>query len=252
MNIADRVAVVTGGASGLGAATVERLRADGAKVAAVDRSIRNAAQPEANLLLLPCDVTAEADGLSVFEQVEAAFGTARILVNCAGIVESRKILSRKGLMSLEHFRQVIDVHMVGTFNMTRLYADRARHLDPLDDSGERGVVINTSSVAAFEGQIGAVSYSSAKAGIAGMTLPLAREFAEHGIRVCAIAPGLMETPMMGELKPEAAQHMLSTVPFPNRFGSPAEYADLAAFLIQNQMMNGEVIRLDAAFRMPPA
>ncbi|NKB57784.1 MAG: SDR family NAD(P)-dependent oxidoreductase [Alphaproteobacteria bacterium] len=249
MDIQGTTAIVTGAASGLGQATAAMLTDAGAKVAALDIAFSDA-EITADVLKHPCDVTSEASVEAALAAAQSAFGSARILVNCAGILESRRVLGREGVMPLDHFRHLIDVHLIGTFNVARLFADSARQLEPLSEDGHRGVIVNTSSVAGLEGQIGAVSYSTAKAGIAGMTLPLAREFAREGIRVVAIAPGLFETPMAAGLRDTAQEQIMSAVPFPKRLGQPREYAALVRHICENDMLNGEVIRLDAAIRMP--
>lgn len=249
MRIDGVTAIVTGAASGLGKATAKLLAEAGANVAGFDLTFDTVSSRDSTLKH-PCDVTDEASVRTALAASEAALGPARILVNCAGILESRRVLGRDGVMPLEHFRRLIDIHLVGTFNVTRLFADAARHLPPVSEDGSRGVVVNTSSVAGLEGQIGAVSYSAAKAGIAGMTLPLAREFAREGIRVVAIAPGFFETPMAMGLREEAQQQIMASVPFPKRLGRPEEYAQLVRHICENDMLNGEVIRLDAGLRMP--
>jgi|TARA_A100001037_G_scaffold7222_1_gene7277 NAD(P)-dependent dehydrogenase (short-subunit alcohol dehydrogenase family) len=250
MQINGTTAIVTGAASGLGAATAGLLSECGAKVASLDLSFDTPNSIGDSALQHPCDVTDEASVQAALAAATEALGTARILVNCAGIAESRRVLGREGVMSLEHFRRIIDVHVVGTFNVTRLFADAARRLDPITADGHKGVVVNTSSVAGLEGLVGAVSYSTAKAGIAGMTLPLAREFGREGIRVMAIAPGFFETPMAATVKDDALDQFLSVVPFPKRLGEPREYAELVRHICENDMLNGSVIRLDAAIRVP--
>ena len=250
MKIDGMTAIVTGAASGLGEATAALLSEAGAKVAALDIVFETAETGGDTTLRHPCDVTSEASVQAALDASHAALGPARILVNCAGILESRRVLGRDGVMPLEHFRKLVDVHLVGTFNVTRLFADAARHLEPVSEDGHRGVVVNTSSIAGLEGQIGAVSYSAAKAGIAGMTLPLAREFAREGIRVVAIAPGFFQTPMAEGLREAAQEQLMSAVPFPKRMGRPREYAELVRHICENDMLNGEVIRLDAAVRVP--
>ena len=250
MKIDGMTAIVTGAASGLGEATAALLSEAGAKVAALDIVFETAETGGDTTLRHPCDVTSEASVQAALDASHAALGPARILVNCAGILESRRVLGRDGVMPLEHFRKLVDVHLVGTFNVTRLFADAARHLEPVSEDGHRGVVVNTSSVAGLEGQIGAVSYSAAKAGIAGMTLPLAREFAREGIRVVAIASGFFQTPMAEGLREAAQEQLMSAVPFPKRMGRPREYAELVRHICENDMLNGEVIRLDAAVRVP--
>ncbi len=248
MQIKGQSAIVTGAASGLGRATASHLLELGASVTGLDLTFEGG--EEDRILTLRCDVTNEDSVADALARAADKHGPARILVNCAGILESRRVLGRKGVMSLAHFQRQINVHLVGTFNAIRLFADRAKNLDPLNDDGERGVIVNTSSVAGLEGQVGAVSYAAAKAGIAGMTLPLAREFSREGIRVVAIAPGMFETPMVDGLRAAAQEQLMAAVPFPKRMGEPREYAMLVQQICENGMLNGEVIRLDAAVRMP--
>jgi NAD(P)-dependent dehydrogenase (short-subunit alcohol dehydrogenase family) len=252
MNVKGHAAIVTGGASGLGAATARALAAAGAQAAIFDvtEAEGQALAGEIGGLFVACNV---ADGESAERAVAAAktaHGAARILVTCAGIAPAGKIVGRAGPMTLDAFRRVIDVNLNGSFNVMRLVAADLQKLPPLDD-GERGVVIFTASIAAFDGQIGQPAYSASKAGIVGLTLPAAREFATFGIRVCAIAPGLFATPLMSGM-PQALQDSLgASVPFPPRLGRPEEFAKLVLHIIDNSMLNGEVIRLDGAMRMPP-
>jgi NAD(P)-dependent dehydrogenase (short-subunit alcohol dehydrogenase family) len=253
MEIAGMAALVSGGASGLGRATAAALAGAGAKVTLLDinAAAAEAAAGELGGLGLGCDVT---DGAATEAAVAVArdrHGAARIVVNCAGIGRAGRIIDRDGKpMPLEQFKQVIEVNLIGSFNLLRLAAADMATLDPLDD-GERGVIIMTASIAAYDGQIGQAAYSASKGGIVGLTLPAAREFARYGIRVAAIAPGVFATPMMAGL-PQAAQDSLGAmVPFPARLGRPDEYAALALHICRNTMLNGEVIRLDGALRMPP-
>ena len=250
MQIEAAAALVTGAASGLGRASAAMLADAGAKVAGLDLAFEQAAASAGGILQVKCDVADVASAIAALATAAEAHGPARILVNCAGILESRRVLARDGVMALEHFRKLIDVHLVGTFNMVRLFADAARALAPANADGERGVIVNTSSVAALEGQIGAVSYAAAKAGVAGMTLPLARELAREGIRVVAIAPGAFDTPMAAGLRDAAQQQIMAAVPFPKRMGRVEEYAELVRQICENGMLNGEVIRLDGAVRLP--
>jgi len=245
MEIDGLSALVTGGASGLGQATADVLAAAGGRVAALDLAFGGAA----DRLQLTADVTDETQVAAALDAAEAAHGAVRILVNCAGISEARRVLGRDGVMPLDHFQRMVDVHLTGTFNVARLMAERLIAADPVNTDGERGVIVNTSSIQGLEGTIGAVSYAAAKAGIAGMTLPLAREFARHGIRVVAIAPGVFETPMAEGLGEEAVREMQAAVPFPKRLGEPMEFGRLVKQICENAMLNGEVIRLDAAYRM---
>lgn len=252
MDIKGMTAVVTGAGSGLGAATARALAAQGAKVAVFDFNAeagRGVAE-EIGGLAFGVDVADASSVETALVKVTEAMGAARILVNCAGVAPARKVLGKSGTMPLDEFRRAIEVNLIGTFNTMRLFAAACADLSALD-TGERGVVINTASVAAYEGQIGQTAYASSKAGVVGLTLPAAREFAPLGIRVCTIAPGIFETAMLKGL-PEAAQEALgASVPFPARLGRPEEYASLVLHIIGNAMLNGETIRLDAALRMPP-
>lgn len=245
MEAAGTTAIVTGGASGLGAAVVARLRAAGARVAAVDLRAGGAAD-----LDVIADVASEDDVHRGLATVEAALGPARILVNCAGIGGAARVVGREGPHALEAFKKVVRVNLVGTFNMIRLAGARMSALDP-DAGGERGVIVSTASVAAFDGQIGQAAYSASKGGIVAMTLPIAREFARFGIRVMTIAPGLFETPLLGSLPEEARTTIAASIPFPARLGRPEEFAALVMTCIANPYLNGEVIRLDGAVRLAP-
>lgn len=250
MQISGSAFVVTGAASGLGAATASWLRACGAQVLLTDLAADAlAAQGEAvNAPVMPADVSNEADAAAVIQDALARFGALHGLINCAGIAPAQKVLGRDGVHTLARFQKVIGVNLVGTFNMLRLAAQAMSTHTP-DSSGERGVIINTASIAAFEGQIGQAAYSASKAGVAGMTLPLARELARFGIRVMTIAPGVFDTPML-QAMPQAVRDALgANVPFPPRLGEGAEYAALVGHIIENPMLNGEVIRLDGALRM---
>jgi NAD(P)-dependent dehydrogenase (short-subunit alcohol dehydrogenase family) len=249
----DIVALVTGGASGLGNATATRLAGLGAKVVLVDlptsRGTDAAAEIGDNAVFAPTDVRSE-------EQVSAALDTAfdlgpvRIVINCAGIgTDVFRVVGRKGPFPLEAFRRTIEVNLLGTFNVIRLAAERMITLDPVGE--ERGVIINTASVAAYDGQIGQAAYSASKGGVVGMTLPIARDLAQHQIRVMSIAPGIFATPMMAGLPQEAQDSLATQVPHPSRLGKPEEYAQLVESIIANPMLNGETIRLDGAIRMAP-
>jgi NAD(P)-dependent dehydrogenase (short-subunit alcohol dehydrogenase family) len=252
MQAAGQAALVTGGGSGLGAATARALAAAGARVALLDVNAEGAQAVAAGIggLALSCDITDAEATAAAIARAEAAHGPARILVNCAGIAPAQKVLGRDGTMPLDAFRRAVEINLIGTFNTLRLMAERCAPLDPLE-GGERGVIVNTASVAGYEGQIGQTAYAASKAGVIGLTLPAAREFASLGIRVCAIAPGLFETPMLRGL-PEAAQESLGkSVPFPARLGRPEEYAALVLAILANPMLNGETIRLDGAIRMAP-
>ena len=252
MNPSGQVAVVTGGGSGLGEATARALAAKGAKVAVFDVGIEKAQKVAADIggIALKVDVSSAEAGEAAFEEVSAKLGTPRILVNCAGIGIAMKTTGKEGAHPLDLYEKVIKVNLIGTFNMIRLMAVRAEKLDPLD-GGERGIIINTASVAAYDGQIGQAAYSSSKGGVVGMTLPVARDLSRAGIRVCTIAPGLFKTPMMAGLPQEAQDSLGQQVPFPPRLGDPSEYAALACHIVENTMLNGETIRLDGAIRMAP-
>ncbi|MEO9337783.1 SDR family NAD(P)-dependent oxidoreductase [Mesorhizobium sp. SB112] len=252
MKIDGQTAFITGGASGLGEATARALAKAGAKVALIDFNLEGAKKVASEIggAAYACDVTDAKGAEAVVAQATKDLGAARILLNCAGVAPAKKVLGRDGVMPLDDFRRAVEINLIGTFNFLRLFADAASKLDPLE-GGERGVIINTASVAGFEGQIGQTAYAASKAGVLGLTLPAAREFAQFGIRVCTIAPGIFETPMLKGL-PEAAQQSLGQmVPFPPRLGKPDEYASLALHIIGNQMLNGETIRLDGAIRMAP-
>jgi NAD(P)-dependent dehydrogenase (short-subunit alcohol dehydrogenase family) len=245
-------AIVTGGASGLGAATGRALAAAGAKVALLDLNESAASEVAGDIggVAIGCDVSDAASGEAAVARAAEAHGPARILVNCAGVAPAARIVGRNGPASLDAYARVVAINLIGTFNMMRLVAAGAMALDPLE-GGERGVVISTASVAAYEGQIGQAAYASSKAGVVGLTLPAAREFASAGIRVCAIAPGIFETPMLRGLPQEVQDSLGAAVPFPSRLGKPEEFAMLAMSIIANPMLNGEVIRLDGALRMQP-
>lgn len=252
MNPSGQIAVVTGGGSGLGEATARALAAKGAKVALLDVGIQNAEAVAADIggIAIKCDVSNAEAGEAAFEEVAGKLGTPRILVNCAGIGIAMKTTGKEGAHSLDLFRKVIEVNLIGTFNMIRLFAVRAEAQEPLE-GGERGVIVNTASVAAYDGQIGQAAYSSSKGGVVGMTLPVARDLARAGIRVCTIAPGIFRTPMLAGLPQDAQDSLGQQVPFPPRLGEPAEYGALACHIVENQMLNGETIRLDGAIRMAP-
>ena len=253
MEIKNCTAIVTGGASGMGAATARRLSAQGAKVAIFDLNAdkaKNLAE-EINGIAINCNVTNPESVEKAIQQTNHELGSARICINCAGIVSAGRIVGKNGPLALDEFRKVIEVNLIGTFNVMRLVAAQMSKLEPLGDSHERGVIINTTSIAAAEGQIGQAAYSASKGGVASLTLPAAREFAQFGIRVVAIAPGLIATPMFAEISEEARQSLINTVPFPKRLGHPDEYAKLALHIIDNALLNGTVIRLDGALRMQP-
>jgi NAD(P)-dependent dehydrogenase (short-subunit alcohol dehydrogenase family) len=247
-----QVAIVTGGGSGLGEATARALATKGAKVALLDVGLTRAEQVAAELggIALKCDVSSADDAEAAIAEAAKQLGEPRILVNCAGIAIALKTVGKDGAHPLDMFRNVVEVNLIGTFNMIRLVAARASALEPLD-GGERGVIVNTASVAAFDGQIGQAAYSASKGGVVGMTLPVARDLARSGIRVMTIAPGIFRTPMLAGLPQDAQDSLGQQVPFPPRLGDPAEYAALALHIVENQMLNGETIRLDGAIRMAP-
>ena len=252
MDIKGHTAIVTGGGSGLGAATAEALAAAGAKVALLDINLAaaEAVAKKIDGIAVQCDVTSDDGAQAALEKVKAAYGTGRVLVNCAGVGPPRRIVGKDGPMPLAEFKRVIEINLIGTFNMMRLAAADMMKLEPLADN-ERGVIVSTASVAAFEGQIGQSAYSSSKGGVASLTLPAAREFAQFGIRVMTIAPGIFTTPMLAALPQEAQDSLGASVPFPKRLGQPREFAELVSFIVRNGYLNGEVIRLDGALRMAP-
>lgn len=253
MDIAGQAALVTGGASGLGAATARELSRQGAKVAVLDRNAEGAAAVAAEIggIGIACDICDTDSVLAALEAARALHGPARLLMNVAGIGSAKRIVGKDGSPApLADFERVVRINLIGTYNITRLAVAEMVKLEPLQD-GERGVIVNTASVAAFDGQVGQEAYSASKGGIVGMTLPLARDLAQFGVRVCTIAPGLFLTPLMAEL-PQAVQDSLAaSIPFPKRLGKPEEFAELAAGIIRNLSLNGEVIRLDGALRMAP-
>jgi 3-hydroxyacyl-CoA dehydrogenase / 3-hydroxy-2-methylbutyryl-CoA dehydrogenase len=252
MKLNDCVAVVTGGASGLGEATVRMLVAGGAKAAIWDMDAGKgeslAAELGAYSFFVPVDITSGENTQEAVNKTIERFGSIQIAVNCAGIGDPAKVLSKKGPQPLPVFERVIRINLIGTFNVIRLVVEKMA-LNTPNGEGERGLIINTASIAAFDGQIGQVAYGSSKAGVVGMTLPLAREFAGKGIRAVAIAPGLFDTPMMAQLPLEISEALGKSVPFPKRLGHPKEYAHLVKHIIENPMINGECIRLDGAIRM---
>lgn len=252
MDYSGEAALVTGAASGLGAATARALGAQGVRVACIDLNVAGAEAVASEIggLAIAADVADDESLTNAVAKARAAHGAARIAVSCAGIAPPKKIVGRDGPQPLAVFAKTIQINLMGTFNVMRLAAADMQTLAPLA-TGERGVVINTASVAAFEGQIGQAAYSASKGGVAAMTLPAAREFAKTGIRVMAIAPGVFKTPMVAGLPEEVQESLGAQVPFPARLGDPAEYAALALSIISNPMLNGEVIRIDGALRMPP-
>jgi len=253
MNIDGHAALVTGGASGLGAATARELARRGAKVAVLDRNGDGAKAVAAEIggLGLACDITDTASVEQALAAAREVHGPARMLMNIAGIGTAKRIVGKDGAPApLEDFKRVIDVNLVGTYNITRLVAAELVKLEPLAD-GERGVIVCTASVAAFDGQVGQEAYAASKGGLASMTLPLARDLAQFGVRVCTIAPGLFLTPLMAELPQAVQESLAASIPFPKRLGKPEEFAQLAASIVENLSLNGEVIRLDGALRMAP-
>jgi NAD(P)-dependent dehydrogenase (short-subunit alcohol dehydrogenase family) len=252
MQIKNSVFLVTGGASGLGAATARMAAENGGRVVIADMQV-DAGEKLAKELgghFAKCDVTSEADGKAAVALALKAFNGLQVLVNCAGIALAERTVGKEAPHDLGRFTRVITVNLIGTFNMIRLAADAMAKAGP-NAAGERGVIINTASVAAYDGQIGQAAYSASKGGVVGMTLPVARDLSRNGIRVCTIAPGIFETPMLLGLPKEAQDSLGKQVPFPSRLGKPAEYAQLARAIIENEMLNGETIRLDGAIRMAP-
>jgi len=253
MELASVRAVVTGGASGLGRATAGRLAASGGRVAILDRPASAGAEVAkslANAVFTPADVTSADEVARALDTARDRMDGINVLVNCAGIGTAMKTFGKAGPAKLEEFTRVISVNLIGTFNCIRLAAAHMAQNAPGPD-GERGVVVNTASVAAFDGQIGQAAYSASKGGIVGMTLPIARDLAEQGIRVMTIAPGIFETPLLGTLPEPVRASLARQVPFPSRLGQPDEYAALACHIVTNVMLNGETIRLDGAIRMAP-
>jgi NAD(P)-dependent dehydrogenase (short-subunit alcohol dehydrogenase family) len=251
MELKDIAAIVTGGASGLGAATAAALAKAGAKIAVLDIN-----EDGANSVAKPiggvgigCDVTDDASALNAVNSAAKSHGPARILVNCAGIAPAKRMVGKDGPMPLADFRRAIEINLIGTFNMMRIAAAAMSKLDPFD--GERGIIVSTASIAAFEGQIGQTAYAASKGGVAALTLPAARELAQVGIRVMAIAPGIFSTPMLKGLPQETQDSLGKSVPNPPRLGHPEEFADLVLSIVRNPYLNGEVIRIDGALRMAP-
>ncbi|MFA5664617.1 3-hydroxyacyl-CoA dehydrogenase [Castellaniella sp.] len=251
MDIKNQVILVTGGASGLGAGTARALVAQGARVvlADVQDEAGQALASELGQTYVHCDVTSEADASKAVEAA-AALGTLRGLVNCAGIAPAARIVGKQGAHDLTLFRRVIDINLIGTFNMSRLAAQAMTGNEP-QATGERGVLINTASVAAYDGQIGQSAYSASKAGVVGMTLAIARDLSRSGIRCMTIAPGIFGTPMLFNMPQEVQDSLAASVPFPSRLGRPEDYARLVLSIFDNDMLNGETIRLDGAIRMAP-
>ena len=252
MQIRNSIFLVTGGASGLGAATARMAAEGGGKVLIADMQQEPGETLAKELAgrFVKTDVTAEADGRAAVAAALKEFGGLHVLVNCAGIAIAERTLGKDAPHDLGRFARVVNVNLIGTFNMIRLAAEAMAKAGP-NASGERGVIVNTASVAAFDGQIGQAAYSASKAGVVGITLPIARDLSRNGIRVCTIAPGLFETPMLAGLPKEAQESLGKQVPFPPRLGRPVEYAQLVKSIVENEMLNGETIRLDGAIRMAP-
>ena len=253
MKISAMAALVTGGGSGLGAETARELARQGAKVAVLDinEAAAKAVAAEIGGLALRCDITDTASVNAALDAASEAHGPARVLMNVAGIGGARRLVGKDGTpMPIEDFQRIVNVNLVGTFNVIRLVAAQMLKLDPMDD-GERGVIVNTASVAAYDGQVGQEAYAASKGGIVSLTLPLARDLAQFGVRVCTIAPGLFLTPLLHELPQEVQQSLAASIPFPKRLGKPEEFAQLASHIVTNASLNGEVIRLDGALRLPP-
>lgn len=252
MDIRNQTAIVTGGASGLGAATAKALAEAGASVIILDTNseLSDQTAKEVHATAIKCDVSNETSVEQALSILKERFGLPRILVNCAGIGGSARIVGKNGPLSLGDFEKVVRVNLIGTFNMIRLVASEMMQTEPLEDQ-ERGVIISTSSIAAYEGQIGQAAYAASKGGITSLTLPAAREFAQFGIRVNTIAPGLFMTPLLHGLPEDAQKSLAASIPFPKRLGGAKEFADLVVHIIQNRYINGEVIRIDGALRMQP-
>jgi NAD(P)-dependent dehydrogenase (short-subunit alcohol dehydrogenase family) len=252
MELKGKTVVVTGGASGLGEACVRRFNSEGAKAAVLDldgdKGRRLVAELGSRVIYLEADVASESSVQAAVDRTIAEFGDIHVVINCAGVGTPAKVLGKNGPMALEHFSRVLQINLTGTMNVIRLAAAKMVENTPNTD-GEKGVVINTASAAAYDGQIGQAAYSASKAGVVGMTLPIAREFADYGIRVMTIAPGLFKTPMLESLPKKVQAALGQMVPFPKRLGKPSEFAQLAGDIIANPMLNGETIRLDGAIRM---
>ncbi|MBA3536380.1 MAG: SDR family oxidoreductase [Tatlockia sp.] len=248
MNLDNQIAVISGGFSGMGKACAQKLSSLGVRVVVWDRHIDKNTREKLALSIV-CDVSSEEEIEKALEQTIKQVGIPRICINCAGIAPAKRMVGKDGVMPLMDFKHVIDVNLVGTFNVMRVVANAMSTLELETDSEERGVIINTASVAAFEGQIGQIAYSASKGGVVAMTLPAARELAQYAIRVNTIAPGLFATPMLLNMSQEVQEKLAATITYPKRFGKPEEFAALALHLIENTMINGEVIRLDGALRM---
>ncbi|WP_419418814.1 SDR family NAD(P)-dependent oxidoreductase [Legionella sp. D16C41] len=249
MNLDNQIAIVTGGASGMGRACVDELAARGAQVVIWDKDISAVVNSE-NIIAIECDVSSDTAVVAAMAKTKEQVGIPRICINCAGIAPAKRMVGKEGAMPLQDFKKVIDINLIGTFNVMRIVAEAMVSLNiNAATEEERGVIINTASVAAFEGQIGQLAYSASKGGVVAMTLPAARELAQHLIRVNTIAPGLIATPLLLNMPKEVQESLAATVTFPKRLGKPEEFAALAIHVIENQLINGEVIRLDGALRM---
>jgi NAD(P)-dependent dehydrogenase (short-subunit alcohol dehydrogenase family) len=244
MEAQGRTFLVTGGGSGLGAAVAGNLAGGGANVVVADLE----GEENENVRFIKTDVTDEENVQAAIDAAQEEFGGLHGAINCAGVATAEKVLGREGPHALDSFNKVVQVNLVGTFNVARLAAAVIKENEPTED-GERGIIVNTASVAAFEGQIGQAAYAASKGGVVSLTLPLAREFARYGIRVMSIAPGIFDTPMMAGLPEEARESLGKQIPFPSRLGKPEEFAALVRHIVENEMLNGEVIRLDGAIRM---
>ncbi len=253
MDISGQIALVTGGASGMGAETAKHLAKLGAKVAVVDFNLEGAENIASEIKgkAFACDVSDSNSVESVLEAVQSEFGTPRIVVNCAGICPASRVVGREAPHDLELFEKTIAVNLIGSFNILRLSAMMMSKAEPLNNDNERGVIINTASVAAFDGQIGQAAYSASKGGLVAMTLPIAREVARFGIRIMTVAPGLMETPMLAGMSEEVKESLIATTIFPKRLGKASEFASLIQHICENTMLNGETIRLDGSIRLAP-
>jgi len=246
MELNNQSVVITGGASGMGNATALALIKKGLRVVVWDKQIQGL-----NLDAIQCDVSSADEVELALKETIARIGIPRICINCAGIAPAKRMVGKEGAMPLADFKKVIDINLVGSFNVMRVVAEQMIKLEETPDSNERGVIINTASIAAYEGQIGQTAYSASKGGIVAMTLPAARELALYGVRVNAIAPGLIATPLIESMPAEVKDSLKENIPFPKRFGRPEEFAALVIHIIENTMINGEVIRLDGALRMQP-
>ncbi|WP_131781440.1 SDR family NAD(P)-dependent oxidoreductase [Legionella gresilensis] len=248
MNLDNQIAVITGGASGMGKACALKLADRGTQVVIWDKDISSFVDYP-NIVAIECDVSLDNSVTEAMNKTKEKVGIPRICINCAGIAPAKRLVGKEGAMPLNAFKKVIDINLIGTFNVMRMVAEAMIELNIDEDSQERGIIINTASIAAFEGQIGQLAYSASKGGIVAMTLPAARELAQHAIRVNTIAPGLIATPLLLNMPKEVQDSLAATVTFPKRLGKPEEFADLVIHIIENQLINGETIRLDGALRM---